>query len=680
MADVTAPAVAAAPALTAATFTAAATDDTAVAAYELLDAGGGPAPGLTWSRRTTQTSGQWRAPVWGNGVWLLANATSAGSALVSADGLTWTGRALGTTAAWVGAAYGGGAWVVLAATGAAGYSATGAASFAAATGDMATAGLSTWSAVAYGGGIFAALPGSAGGAAATSATGQVWTRPAGAGPGWSTALCHGGGQWIAAGPGGFFTSPDAITWTAREGPASAWQSIAYGNGRFLAVSGAAPYVATSTDGAVWTTPAAAPAVPLYAAAFGGGAFLLTGVSEAYVGDGAGAWTPRTLPAAGNVTWRAGYGGGGFLAAAATSSTVAFTAEGSTLLAASGPGDFTARPLPFSAAAPGMLGYGGGQYLVPLNSSSSAATSPDGISWTPRSLPGYGGWTAAAYGGGTWAVVQTGSNQAAFSTDGGATWLQRPITGAAGLAAIGFHGGLFIALPTSVSSCFTSPPDAQTWTTRPMPATISQWYALAGAGDRVVATANAAGVAYSGDGGLTWATTASPLPYAGQWRSIAYGNGLFVAVSTNTTAGQNVASSPDGMAWTARTVGAGPFQWVAFHAGLFYALSAATTNLLYTSADAVTWTSAPWPGFAAGGSRSVVVGGGRLVHIAQGAGLGVAWLQGGLLGAPAPAAGTVYSLRVRARDAAGNVSALSPPAVWPPTGGPAPRTTGQLWPR
>ncbi len=48
-------------------------------------------------------------------------------------------------------------------------------------------------------------------------------------------------------------------------------------------------------------------------------------------------------------------------------------------------------------------------------------------------------------------------------------------------------------------------------------------------------------------GITW--TARDAAEANSWRSVTYGNGLFVAVAENGT--HRVMTSPDGITWTAR---------------------------------------------------------------------------------------------------------------------------------
>ena len=79
--------------------------------------------------------------------------------------------------------------------------------------------------------------------------------------------------------------------------------------------------------------------------------------------------------------------------------------------------------------------------------------------------------------------------------------------------------------------------------------------------------------------------------ANQWTDIAYGNGIYVAVSNDGT-GDRVMTSPDGRYWTTR-VSAADNQWngIIFGNGLFVAVaSSGTGNRVMTSPDGITWTS------------------------------------------------------------------------------------------
>ena len=90
-------------------------------------------------------------------------------------------------------------------------------------------------------------------------------------------------------------------------------------------------------------------------------------------------------------------------------------------------------------------------------------------------------------------------------------------------------------------------------------------------------------------GITW-TSRTPAEN-NQWASVAYGNGLWVAVSWNGT-GNRVMTSADGINWTSRTSAAN-IQWnsVAYGNGLWVAVSQDDeVNGVMTSPDGINWTS------------------------------------------------------------------------------------------
>ena len=77
--------------------------------------------------------------------------------------------------------------------------------------------------------------------------------------------------------------------------------------------------------------------------------------------------------------------------------------------------------------------------------------------------------------------------------------------------------------------------------------------------------------------FTW--TARTLPSSSNWRSVTYGNGLFVAVESGGTA---AATSPDGVTWTARTLPSSS-NWysVTYGNGLFVAVASGSTAAMST---------------------------------------------------------------------------------------------------
>ncbi|MFZ4112249.1 MAG: hypothetical protein ACOYKG_03620, partial [Ilumatobacteraceae bacterium] len=77
----------------------------------------------------------------------------------------------------------------------------------------------------------------------------------------------------------------------------------------------------------------------------------------------------------------------------------------------------------------------------------------------------------------------------------------------------------------------------------------------------------------------------------RWISVAYGEGLFVAVSESGD-GDRVMTSPDGITWTSQTSAADNY-WssVTYGNGLFVAVSVSGDgNRVMTSPDGITWTS------------------------------------------------------------------------------------------
>jgi hypothetical protein len=114
--------------------------------------------------------------------------------------------------------------------------------------------------------------------------------------------------------------------------------------------------------------------------------------------------------------------------------------------------------------------------------------------------------------------------------------------------------------------------------------------------------------YSTDGGETWNYT-NPIPETGTlYNSIAYGNGVFVAISSN----WHFVVSSDGINWSKVTIPSEQFstyQSINFIAGKFYAVSQA--NKLLISENGLTWTlillpsSGSWYDIMYNGVRMVI---------------------------------------------------------------------------
>lgn len=246
-------------------------------------------------------------------------------------------------------------------------------------------------------------------------------------------------------------------------------------------------------------------------------------------------------------------------------------------------------------------------------------SSDGENWDYVDFPSAGGWDAITYGGGMFVAVDKGipgsrfssavtSNKAAHSTDG-VNWTAATLPASAVWLDIAYGNGRFVAL-TSGSVAYSD--DAATWkgtVSLPQPDRLDAYYwCLAYGADKFVAVADkkatggSGGVnlgnvgptnvaAYSPDG-KTW--TSITLPVKAYWSDIAYGNGRFVAVSSDSGAGA-VAYSDDGITWT-KTAMPASLGWrkVICANNRFVALPSEKTTLAAYSDDGITWTETTLP--------------------------------------------------------------------------------------
>ena len=203
--------------------------------------------------------------------------------------------------------------------------------------------------------------------------------------------------------------------------------------------------------------------------------------------------------------------------------------------------------------------------------------------TSRTMPSTAKqWTSTAYasGNGKFVAVATGTNASATSIDG-FNWIA---------------GGTI--------------PGGTNWVSIASGTISSVTYHVA-----IVGGAGSTASAYSTDGGDTWSAMSS-FP-AGNWTSVTFGNGRFVAVSNGTT----TAFSTTGTGWTnggglvsanyvAVAYGSGPAKFVAIAGG-----SIGASQTAAYSADGVAWTATTLP--SAAYWTSITYGNGRFVAVAQG---------------------------------------------------------------
>ena len=114
-------------------------------------------------------------------------------------------------------------------------------------------------------------------------------------------------------------------------PSSYWQSVTYGNGKFVAVVSNSNTAAYSTDGITWTETTMPSSANWYSVTYGDGKFVAVASNSstaAYSTDGI-TWTETTMPSSAN-WYSVTYGDGKFVAVANNSSTAAYKIDGKQL--------------------------------------------------------------------------------------------------------------------------------------------------------------------------------------------------------------------------------------------------------------------------------------------------------------------------------------------------------------
>ncbi|WP_334147222.1 WD40/YVTN/BNR-like repeat-containing protein [Hyphomicrobium sp.] len=119
-------------------------------------------------------------------------------------------------------------------------------------------------------------------------------------------------------------------------------------------------------------------------------------------------------------------------------------------------------------------------------------------------------------------------------------------------------------------------------------------------------------------GLIWSTHENAAPAAGFWHSLAYGNGLYVAVAWN-SGGAKIITSPDGVNWSAPASANPPVidrTWwsVAYGNGVFVVIDHHWGEVLVSS-DGIDWTLHST--LPIGHARSITFGNGLFVAVGGG---------------------------------------------------------------
>ena len=264
-------------------------------------------------------------------------------------------------------------------------------------------------------------------------------------------------------------------WKENTFPASKdWQSVTYGNDKFVAVAFNSSVGAYSADGITWTQ-MSMPTGNWYDVTYGNGKFVAVASSSsvgAYSTDGIN-WTEISMPAS-RLWYGITYGNDKFVAVAFNSSVGAYSTDGIT---------WTEMSMPASMGWKSVT-YGDGKYVAVVAGKAKGAYSSDGINWTEMSMPASRDWFSVTYGNGKFVAVSGRSDKGAYSTDG------------------------------------------ISWTEFTLPIAYKTWHVTYG-NDKFVAVAEISDKGACSTDGINW--TETTLPASRSWRGVTYGDGKFVAV-------------------------------------------------------------------------------------------------------------------------------------------------------
>ena len=439
-------------------------------------------------------------------------------------------------------------------------------------------------------------------------------------------------------------SEDGINWTTGNSIGSdGWQSVCFGNGKFVAVAlYGTNRNAYSEDGITWT---ASNSIDVnsewYLVCYGNGKFVAVANdgtnNNAYSADGI-TWTNVNSLDASSGWQSVCYGEG-----PVDGITIGLNEDGKGELKVNGcvVSDLYSKTEVndkledyYDKANPIIMGEGGGSknilVAVAENGTKRNAYSTDGITWIAgNSIDASSKWSSVCYanadsGSGKFvAVASDGTNRNAYSSDGINWTAGNSLDISSKWISVCYGNGKFVAVAYDGTNRNAYSTDGINWTTGNSLDTTSNWQSVCyGNGKFVaVATISIKNNAYSDDG-INW-TNGNSLDTSSNWQSVCYGNGKFVAVAKG---GTNLnAYSEDGINWTNGNSLDASDTWrsVCYGNGKFVAVGnddfgISGTNRNAYSTDGINWTagnsldaSSKWYSVCYGNGKFVAVGYGNV---------------------------------------------------------------------
>jgi hypothetical protein len=254
-------------------------------------------------------------------------------------------------------------------------------------------------------------------------------------------IAYGNGKFVAVGIDGQIAySTDGSTWTAATNNGFRLiEGVTYGGGRFVAWGSRGSIISNgvitpwrdvvySSDGVYWTRANFANFTEEFSSiAYGSGKFVAVSAGQMAYSSNGSTWTLITDSALEGISFSSiAYGAGMFIAVGSSGRT-AYSSDGITWTVLIG-------------AALSEITYGGGKFIA--LSGGVIASSSDGITWKPLVNDTFG-ISGIIYGAGKF--VSWSGNDVNYSMDGGVIWKQVDSTLTEGIRNIAYGNGVFVAI-------------------------------------------------------------------------------------------------------------------------------------------------------------------------------------------------------------------------------------------
>ena len=276
------------------------------------------------------------------------------------------------------------------------------------------------------------------------------------------SVAYGNGVWIAVARDGtnrvMRSTNGGMTWTAiAAAEQNSWKSVAYGNGVWVAVSGDGTnrVMRSTNDGVTWTAVAAAEQNNWQSVAYGNGVWIAIADMEFFgtkaimrsTNDGV-TWASISVPPNNN-NWKSiAYANNTWVAVSGrypfpiVNQVIRSTNDGVTWTAVAAAEQNFWQSVAYENGVWVAVAYVGGL----INEKLVMRSTNDGATWTAVAAAEQNFWRSVAYGNGVWiAVASDGTNRVMRSTNDGVTWTAVAAAEQNSWQSVAYGNGVWIAI-------------------------------------------------------------------------------------------------------------------------------------------------------------------------------------------------------------------------------------------